>query len=751
MDPTFEPFEPEEPKGLVQSALDLLEAAAAAYISVPKTSSPGKAQARKIKKKPFPRRATPEQISRARNCAVTYGVTPTAVQYSLPPSTVSTWLHDPPQKLYKHQNPPGPPPKVSSEIEQLIIEFFESDRAKGVETNRAYFKDLTGDLNIGFSDGWFGGLKQRAALRGFELTARHPCTKKTQEWNPEVLTEVIEHFWKDMAKARVHILNSYFPADITASEDDLVAFFRSLPFNVDDVIMNDGMGFPYEVHSQLIYEVVGKRHPWVKSLGLEKTQCTALFMFTGSRKLGVWFVFDGAYDKTLAKNSKKWREELFPDHPDWNVFFSFRKPAWMDHRVYSTALWQARKVWEDEKPKPQSEPSTSSSSPADLNSIRKRFCHLVHDRAPAHTDKKTGEFLEKLNFWETVVIPTAYLQVLDVGMARGIRGGYLSRQLAYFRDLPKGSEKIGKHEFRKLILTWIVQAFYEDVPDSLINQLGLQTGSINHFNKSQDSEVDVQVAQYRLRSYPEMRDAGIREAVSEIKSGKVVKTTNRMTDEEAESKINHFRHLVEQKRLARQTAAIKNLQSLKRKRSSSTQNTRHALLIKKSHSKRSKRGKKKNAPDDDDDDDDDDDNDDDDDDDSDDNDDDDDDDNDDDDDHDDDDDNNDENEDNDNDETEKNDDDEDGSTSWVPEVILREQWAFDSKSPPQRQYFVKWKCSTHKDLVEADEYDKQWPRLVSKWQETCKRHGDEFPMPCPQNIKLTSRKKFHIAQRSYST
>ena len=124
-------------------------------------------------------------------------------------------------------------------------------------------------------------------------------------------------------------------------------------------------------------------------------------------------------------------------------------------------LWQARKVWEDEKP----------DSPG-LEKIRNTWCHLVHDRAPAHTDKKIAKVLDDLLMSETFVKPTGYLQVLDVGLARSLRAGYELRQLDFFRDLPKGSAKVGVPELRKLTLKWVVEAFYEDVSEELIAKLG---------------------------------------------------------------------------------------------------------------------------------------------------------------------------------------------------------------------------------------------------------------------------------------
>jgi hypothetical protein len=84
--------------------------------------------------------------------------------------------------------------------------------------------------------------------------------------------------------------------------------------------------------------------------------------------------------------------------------------------------------------------------------------------------------------------------------------------------------------------------------------------------------------------------------------------------------------------------------------------------------------------------------------------------------------------------------DEERLQEWLPELILHEEWAVDTKSS-KRQYVVKWKQSKETDRVGADTYDKDWPKLVEVWKNTCAEHGDEFPMPRPK-VKATARTKF---------
>ena len=88
---------------------------------------------------------------------------------------------------------------------------------------------------------------------------------------------------------------------------------------------------------------------------------------------------------------------------------------------------------------------------------------------------------------------------------------------------------------------------------------------------------------------------------------------------------------------------------------------------------------------------------------------------------------------------------------WVPECILFERWAVDSRGS-QRQYLVKWKGKgggekiVVADVFEKDEHE-EYELCVKEWIEKCKRHGDETPMPCPIDKKPT--RKMTYTKREY--
>jgi hypothetical protein len=93
------------------------------------------------------------------------------------------------------------------------------------------------------SESWFRGFKRRAHTQyGIHISARLPCKRKNEEFDPIKLTEQIESFWRDITTARSQ---------------------RSLKDS--NVILNDEMSMPWEIYARKIYAIVGTRHAWVQS------------------------------------------------------------------------------------------------------------------------------------------------------------------------------------------------------------------------------------------------------------------------------------------------------------------------------------------------------------------------------------------------------------------------------------------------------------------------------------------------------
>lgn len=66
--------------------------------------------------------------------------------------------------------------------------------------------------------------------------------------------------------------------------------------------------------------------------------------------------------------------------------------------------------------------------------------HLLHDRAPAHIEQHIGEVFESVNMGSTLLDLSGKLQILDVGMGRNVRAGYLAEHTLHFHshDLKEG-------------------------------------------------------------------------------------------------------------------------------------------------------------------------------------------------------------------------------------------------------------------------------------------------------------------------
>jgi hypothetical protein len=176
--------------------------------------------------------------------------------------------------------------------------------------------------------------------------------------------------------------------------------------DLDFILANDEMNFPLEVHPRWILDMVGKCKTYLDSCGFEKVRFTVLFFVTlAGRKLPPVFVLAGG--KTLRHKSKQWAEQWLP--ADQHAFFFFNDSAYMTAPLYACVLRELR-TW------------------LRLNAghPRNSHYHVLHDRAPAHVEKNIATALAALNMSSTAIEPTCLLQILDVGLARAIRAGYLA-------------------------------------------------------------------------------------------------------------------------------------------------------------------------------------------------------------------------------------------------------------------------------------------------------------------------------------
>jgi len=296
-------------------------------------------------------------------------------------------------------------------------------------------------------------------------------------------------------------------------------------------------------------ELLGNvRHPWIMSNGFSRVHFTVLFPFTlAGRLLAPVFIFHAERGKRLSKEFASWEEELLPPpHPNQkpqHALFFCNPKGYMDAEIYCKVLWLLhRELMEERK-------EDSSHYP---------HVHLLHDRAPAHTESHIAQVLVSLNMSATLVPLTSHLQIFDVGIGRVVRPGYLAEQTLFFctHDLrvgglvfievpASGSTRkkilgpcrihvidknsqtitvcrsqsqatratypisqasnyfISKPAYRKLAVIFTCNVWYKLVDKKLIQKLATRTGQdvsldLNNKERSEEGNVSVYVGQSRV-------------------------------------------------------------------------------------------------------------------------------------------------------------------------------------------------------------------------------------------------------------
>jgi hypothetical protein len=245
------------------------------------------------------------------------------------------------------------------------------------------------------SEGWFAKFKTRSRDLGFSFSRRMGSVRKKHAQTPEELMEAVRTFFVSVTAARkLYGLN-----------------------NLDQIIANDEMGFPMEVHSKYIYQLAGVASAWILSLGLERLRFTVLFTFTlAGTLLPLTFIFHGVSTpkgRTL-QHAKQWAAAL-----GLEIWIFANKSAYMTAPIYARYLEQVRRWMKEHKG-------------FDLST----HLHLLHDLAGGHTEGHIEQVLRSQNMSATVAWPTFLLQILDVSLTRIIRSAFLCANLLLSQRRP---------------------------------------------------------------------------------------------------------------------------------------------------------------------------------------------------------------------------------------------------------------------------------------------------------------------------
>jgi hypothetical protein len=283
--------------------------------------------------------------------------------------------------------------------------------------------------------------------------------------------------------------------------------------------------------------------------GFSDMHCTVLFPFTlAGRKLGLVFIFHAERGKRLQKEATgSWQEELLPPQRagqlQQRAYFFCNKAGFMDATIYADVIWTLHRELMDARGEdPKNYPRT----------------HLLHDRATGHIENHMNEVFESVNMGATMVKLTSKLQILDVGIGRNVRAGYLAEQTLHYhshelkvgdltfhklketskKGAPRyegpfrvlkleqlhteggdscvvtlgrgGSEKIvvdldntrrnviSKNAYRKLAVVFLCNVWYLHVDKELIKKIAVRTGEMTKWDGSDDHNVRVFVGQYRV-------------------------------------------------------------------------------------------------------------------------------------------------------------------------------------------------------------------------------------------------------------
>lgn len=362
-------------------------------------------------------------------------------QLAIPRRTVSQWIHEPPNYLLMGSSSlssvgSGRVQALRDVVEEEIGKLILFGRSIKCETTKQWVQDfvkrIKTDTHLKYTDTWFQGLRKRLKKTfRLNLTPRQPATQGKNWTEPDVIA-TIQEFWKHMVKLRL--------------SENLQ--------NKDLIYANDEMSSPHEVHSKIIYDLAGVRHPLIKSNQMESVKHTTLYGFTLiGRKFPPVFIFHGEVDKNLQKESRTWSKTHLPKGQ--NAYVYFTPSAFMTAWIYEEAIglhWiELIKPYVLEKdlsavmklilPRWQ-QPSwygiqAEAEEAKTFPTLPRTY--LIHDSWSAHTAGIVNTILKLRNVHQTTLKPIGHedLQIFDTHLARSVRTGILAAYVIWMNLHPE--------------------------------------------------------------------------------------------------------------------------------------------------------------------------------------------------------------------------------------------------------------------------------------------------------------------------
>ena len=329
---------------------------------------------------------------------------------------------------------------------------------------------------------------RRLARKGLKFSKRHPDDKSHPGISEAEARRLIISYWERLCHARL--------------------FYALQDMNL--VLANDEMCIPLESHAKIIYELAGVRHPLIFSNHMERLTFTVLFTFTlTGRRLSLVFIFKAEEKGRLYGQSKDWARDWLPEGQNAHFFFS---PSgvmneWLYFQVLGLLYVELLEPYVQEKNMPAVrrllvpewlDTDHEIDALSHLGEEEAKFpkTHILHDRATAHNTPRIARLLRNMNSSFTLVFPTGYVQIFDVGLARIIRAGLFNEHNLWFHQHPDTDVDLAN--YRKLVTVFLCRIWFVLVTDDQIVKLCLITGSANALDGSDDAKVDVRVGREKL-------------------------------------------------------------------------------------------------------------------------------------------------------------------------------------------------------------------------------------------------------------